>query len=67
MNQMCERVKEFIRKNPKCSYAQIAEGANIPMSMVSGCLRILVRDGLVVKHNNKDSRGKVLSNSYEVI
>lgn len=67
MNQMCERVKEFIRKNPKCSYAQIAEGANVPMSMVSGCLRVLVHGGHVVKQNNKGARGKALPNSYEVI
>ncbi|YP_009966738.1 transcriptional regulator [Salmonella phage Se-J] len=67
MNQMCKRVKEFIRRNPNCSYAQIAEGANIPMSMVSGCLRILIRDGHVVKYNHKDARGITLSNSYDVV
>lgn len=62
-----ERVKEFIRNNPKCSYAQIAEGSNIPMSMVSGCLRVLIRQGEIIKHSNHNGQGKTLSNSYEVI
>ncbi len=61
------RVKEFIRSNPNCSYAQIAEGANIPMSMVSGCLRVLVRQGEIVKHSHYNAQGKQLSNSYEVV
>lgn len=62
-----ERVKEFIRRNPQCSYAQIAEGANIPMSMVSGCLRVLVRQGEIIRHNQTNAQGKALANRYEVV
>lgn len=61
------RVKEFIRLNPKCSYAQIAEGSNIPMSMVSGCLRVLIRQGEIIKHSHHNAQGKQLANSYEVV
>lgn len=63
MDPMCRRVKDFIRRNPKCTYAQIAEGANVPMSMVSACLRVLVHDGHVAKTLGQKS----LLNSYEVI
>jgi len=67
MIAVCQRVKEYLHKNPNCSYQQIADGANIHQSMVTNCLRVLIRDGEIARKVNKNNKGRIMSDSYEVL
>lgn len=67
MNCHMQKVLDFIKDNPTCSYKEIASATGEQVTMVSSCIRILVEQKRIVRHNHKNKTGGAAKNSYEVI
>lgn len=68
-----KKVYEAIKNGPRkgnsifITYKAIAEKTGVQITMVSSCIRTLLRDKYLEKENHLDQRGAAKSNSYKII
>lgn len=67
MDSHMKKVLDFIKNNPTCSYKEIAAATGEQVTMVSSCIRLLVEDKHIIRHNHKNKTGGAAKNSYEVV
>lgn len=49
------------------SYQEIADSTGLQITMVSSCIRILVSQKFIERHNNFNARGGAKKNSYKIL
>lgn len=69
IKQVYEAIKNGKRKANSIfiTYKDIAEKTGIQITMVSSCIRILVKDKYIEKENHFNQKGAAVSNSYKIL
>lgn len=62
-----KKVLDYISTNPICSYKEIADATGEQVTMVSSCIRLLVKKNHVIRHKNFTPTGGAAKNRYEVV
>lgn len=69
IKQVYEAIKNGKRKANSIfiTYKDIAEKTGIQITMVSSCIRILVKDKYIEKENYFNQKGAAVSNGYKIL
>lgn len=69
MKKVYEAIKNGTRKgnNILITYKDIATKTGLQITMVSSCIRFLVRDKYIEKENHLGLHGEAKSNSYKIL
>lgn len=62
-----QKVKAYISENPICSYREIAQATGEQITMVSSCIRYLIRDKHIERQQHFTVTGGAAKNSYRIL
>lgn len=67
MNISMQKVLEYIKEHPVCSYKEISDATGEQVTMVSSCIRLLVERNHIIRHKNFNKTGGAMKNRYQVV